>query len=147
MKNLFLLLTLFLLGCQGDKREPVNDEVPIEAKPDTITNRDHEPAETTNTSANERFRNVRVEPIGDNAFKVTGEGQIFEAAFGWVVEDGHDELEKGFEMTDRGAPEWGNFSFTVKAEKFRENSTLHLILFETSAKDGSRQHELPIKLY
>jgi len=62
------------------------------------------------------------------------------------VEDGHDELKKGFEMTDAGAPEWGNFIFTINVAKKRPNSTLHLIIFESSAKDGSRQHELPILL-
>jgi hypothetical protein len=49
-------------------------------------------------------------------------------------------------MTDAGAPEWGRFSFTVEAVKKRANSTLHIILFESSAKDGSRQYELPILL-
>ena len=29
----------------------------------------------------------------------------------------------------------------------RPNSTLTLILFETSAEDGSRQYELPLVLY
>jgi hypothetical protein len=50
-------------------------------------------------------------------------------------------------MTDAGAPAWGNFSFTVDAPKKNANSTLHLILFELSSKDGSRQYELPILLY
>jgi hypothetical protein len=63
------------------------------------------------------------------------------------VEDGHNELKKGFESTDAGAPAWGDFSFTVEAEKERPNSTLHLVLFATSAKDGSRGHELPVYLY
>jgi hypothetical protein len=49
-------------------------------------------------------------------------------------------------MTDAGAPEWGNFNFVIEVAKQRSNSTLHLILYETSAKDGSRQHLLPIKL-
>ena len=47
---------------------------------------------------------------------------------------------------DAGAPEWGKFNFILHAPKKRENSTLTLILFEISAKDGSRQHELPIAL-
>ncbi|MGZ5286873.1 MAG: Gmad2 immunoglobulin-like domain-containing protein, partial [Flavisolibacter sp.] len=79
--------------------------------------------------------------------RITGEGQIFEASFGWVIEDGHKELSEGFATTDAGAPAWGKFSFEVKAEKERQNSTLHLVLFETSMKDGSRQYELPIRLY
>jgi hypothetical protein len=49
-------------------------------------------------------------------------------------------------MTDAGAPEWGNFEFTIDVTKKRGNSTLTLILFESSAKDGSRQYELPIAL-
>jgi hypothetical protein len=63
------------------------------------------------------------------------------------VEDGHDELKKGFQMTDAGAPAWGNFTFNIEVKKKRPNSTLTLILFESSPKDGSRTHELPIPLY
>lgn len=96
--------------------------------------------------ANDRFRNVTVEQTAENTFRITGEGQIFEANFGWVIEDGHYELQKGHTMTDAGAPEWGAFDFTVKAPKKDPNTTLMLIIFESSAKDGSRQHELPIPL-
>ena len=95
---------------------------------------------------NERFREVTVTKINANQFQVTGIAQIFEASFSWVIEDGHNELQEGHEMTDAGAPEWGNFSFTVSVDKARENSTLMIILYETSAMDGSRQYELPIPL-
>ena len=98
------------------------------------------------TYSNKRFKDVSVERIGENKFRINGQGQIFEANFSWVVEDGHEDLEKGFQMTDAGAPEWGNFDFTIEAKKKRENSTLTLILFESSAMDGSRQYELPITL-
>ena len=84
---------------------------------------------------------------GQDTFVIRGQGQIFEANFNWVVEDGHNELKKGFEMTDAGAPEWGKFEFTITVQKQRQHSTLTLILFESSAKDGSRQYELPITLY
>jgi len=97
--------------------------------------------------SNKRFKDVVVKKIGEHKYQVKGKGQIFEASFGWVVEDGHQELKKGFEMTDAGAPAWGNFEFIVNVAKERANSTLHLVLFETSAKDGSRQYELPILLY
>ena len=50
-------------------------------------------------------------------------------------------------MTDAGAPEWGSFEFTIKVHKKRDHSTLTFVLFESSPKDGSRQHELPITLY
>ncbi|HEV7333022.1 MAG TPA: Gmad2 immunoglobulin-like domain-containing protein [Flavisolibacter sp.] len=96
--------------------------------------------------SNERFRNVNVEKVDDSTFRVSGQGQIFEARFGWIVEDGHYELASGFESTAAGAPAWGDFSFLVTAAKKRSNSIRHLVLFETSAKDGSRQHRLPIPL-
>jgi hypothetical protein len=50
------------------------------------------------------------------------------------IEDGHNELKTGFTTTDAGAPEWGNFDFTIDIEKKEESSTLTLILFEESAK-------------
>jgi hypothetical protein len=101
---------------------------------------------TTKIYQNKRFRNVKVEKTGEHNYRVTGEAQVFEAAFSWVVEDGHNELKQGHEQTDAGAPEWGKFSFEVSVSKRKPNSTLMLILFEASAKDGSRQYELPIAL-
>ena len=97
--------------------------------------------------SNARLEDVRVAQIGDHKFRIQGKGQIFEASFNWVVEDGHTELKYGFQMTDAGAPEWGNFDFILDVSKKRPNSALHLILFESSAKDGSRQYELPLYLY
>jgi hypothetical protein len=96
--------------------------------------------------SNKRFKDVTVQKVGKDKYRVKGKGQIFEASFSWVVEDGHNELKKGHETTDAGAPEWGNFDFVVEVAKQRSNSTLNLIIFETSAKDGSRQYLLPIKL-
>ena len=98
------------------------------------------------TYSNERFRDVTIQKIDSNRFVIQGKAQIFEANFGWVVEDGHHELKKGFEMTDAGAPAWGDFMFPLEVEKRRPNSRLTLILYESSAKDGSRQHELAIPL-
>jgi hypothetical protein len=99
------------------------------------------------TYANKRFKDVMVERIGKDSFLVYGQGQIFEANFNWVLEDGHDEIKKGFQTTDAGAPDWGKFKFIIHAPKKRINSMITLILFEISAMDGSRQHELPIVLY
>ncbi|WP_367643857.1 Gmad2 immunoglobulin-like domain-containing protein [Brevibacillus brevis] len=44
------------------------------------------------------------------------------------------------------APDWGDFTHTLKVKKAEPNSTLTLILFETSMKDGSRRMELIIPL-
>ncbi|MEX2597797.1 MAG: Gmad2 immunoglobulin-like domain-containing protein [Salibacteraceae bacterium] len=97
--------------------------------------------------SNTRFRDVTVERKDKNTFLVEGKAQLFEATYSWVIEDGHRELKEGFGTAEAGAPEWGTFRFRVEAEKKEPNTVLHLILFESSAKDGSRQHELMIPLY
>jgi hypothetical protein len=157
MKGRNLLLMMLLVGCNAGEQQSSKEN-----KTDTIRIHDTVFIEKTGGEtatekpstnilskiySNERFKEVTVEKTGEHKFLIKGKGQIFEAAFSWVIEDGHDELKKGFSMTDAGAPAWGNFSFTVDAPKKRANSTLHLILFESSPKDGSRQYELPVLLY
>lgn len=114
--------------------------------PDTTMYNDEHIQDTIDVFSGERFRNVRVKKTGDSTFEVSGQAQVFEAAFSWVIEDGHHELKQGHGMTDAGAPAWGNFTFEVTATKQEPNSVVHVILFEASAKDGSRQHELPVVL-
>lgn len=155
MKIIFFLSILLLWGCANkvttDQTGDTKDTVAVDN-----TRTDPTPADTVfndpggispKVYSNERFKEVTVEKTGENTFLIKGKGQIFEANFNWVIEDGHEELQKGYTMTDAGAPEWGNFSFTVTAPKKNPNSTLHLIIFESSPKDGSRQYELPILLY
>lgn len=150
MRWTILLSALLLFACNKKETEhttDVNDtlitipettKVAKTAKPENLLPKQY---------SNERFKEVTVEPIDENKFRIRGKGQIFEANFNWIIEDGHNELNKGFQMTDAGAPEWGNFDFTIEIQKKRENSKLTLVLFESSAKDGSRQHELPIVIY
>ena len=161
MKLMYALMAFALVACNqtAEQTQTAHQaDAPIVTQPaeqpqsdnlastDTATEAKTEPSESQKTYANERFKNVTVEETGADTYKIKGKGQIFEANFGWVVEDGHNELKKGFEMTDAGAPEWGNFEFTINVKKDRPNSTLTLILFESSAKDGSRVHQLPIPL-
>lgn len=158
MKLFFLLLAAAVVaGCSEvprDKEAGMRDDsaqqpgsLPAEM-PDTpdVAKLPAADSSRSKTYANQRFRAVTVQKTGEDKYTIKGEGQIFEAAFSWVVEDGHNELLSGHQMTDAGAPEWGKFSFTVEVKKARPNSTLTLILFESSAKDGSRQHQLPIVL-
>lgn len=145
MKWTLLVLILVVTSCKKQEAVEINDVKTV----DTLhVPKNETPSYTVIVKeySNERFREVTVEKVGDDKFRVRGQGQIFEASFSWIIEDGHNELKKGFQMTDAGAPEWGNFDFTIEASKERENSTLILILFEASAKDGSRQYELPIAL-
>lgn len=155
IQRILLLSILLLAGCTAEapqKRVAGNPDAPnlqdtiSESKP-ALKEAEKPMLPPEKVYSNARFKEVHVEKIGDHKFRIHGKGQIFEASFSWVVEDGHEELKKGFQMTDAGAPEWGNFDFTLDVSKNRPNSTLHLILFESSPKDGSRQFELPLYLY
>jgi hypothetical protein len=142
-----LLLSANFIACNTPS------DVPVE-RTDSVVYDKSTPSESKETDtvqlpkmySNERFKDVTVENLADDKYRVMGKAQVFEAALSWVVEDGHNELKQGYEMTNAGAPEWGEFDFTFQVKKVRDNSTLTLILFESSAKDGSRQHELPIPL-
>jgi hypothetical protein len=150
MKWTFFLSMMMFVGCndRGQSNTTTKKDT-LQSSPGSTAVTEDEKADTLQSKkySNERFRDVTVQKTAKEKFLVRGEGQIFEASFSWIVEDGHEELKKGFEMTDAGAPDWGKFEFTVDVSKKRGNSTLTLILFESSAKDGSRQHELPIPLY
>lgn len=148
MKRIILFSMIVLFSC-SKKKESIREPVEILKTSDTVQMPKAVQSDTAISTeyANKRFREVTVQKLDDDKFRVKGQGQIFESSFSWIVEDGHYELAKGFEMTDAGAPEWGKFDFTLDVTKKNTNSTLTLILFETSAKDGSRQHELPIPLH
>jgi hypothetical protein len=145
-----VLPLLLLMACNGNEPIKTPGEIDsLQPVPETVQVKKQTAPETPlpETYANKRFRDVTVERVGRDSFLIRGQGQIFEANFNWIVEDGHEELKRGFQMTDAGAPEWGKFEFGITAHKKRERSTLTLILFEISAMDGSRQYELPIPLY
>lgn len=147
--TILLSLIIFVACNHNDHKRTTTKVDTLETIPETLqVTKEAEPeALLPKTYANKRFKDVTVERIGQDTFLVRGQGQIFEANFNWIVEDGHEELMKGFQMTDAGAPEWGKFEFGIRVQKKRMNSTLTLILFESSPKDGSRQHELPITLF
>ena len=150
--RLTIIATLIILVSCNAHKEPgtnanadtLNITTPTTAEEQLPTSKDTLPP--FKTYANKRFKEVIAEKMGNDSFLIHGKAQIFEASFSWVLEDGHDELKKGFETTDAGAPEWGKFKFIVHAQKKRVNSTLLLVLFESSPMDGSRQHELLITL-
>jgi hypothetical protein len=160
MKPFFLFVLLAIAGCNNSNQHisdqakteiPNNDSTVLNEKPDSGDSKNLAKKKSEGASpkpySNERFQNVTVRDLGNNEFLINGQAQVFEASFTWIVEDGHEEILQGHNTTDAGAPAWGNFSFTITALKKRPNSTLHLVLFEASAKDGSRQHQLSIPLY
>lgn len=146
-----IFFILLFTGCDSGRNESavttVNHDTVTTIPGDAIPDEQQADTASLKQYSNQKFREVTVELAGTNKFKVEGKAQVVNGRFGWVIEDGHYELKSGFETTDTGASSWGDFSFTVEAEKERPNSTLHLILFETSGEDGRRSHELPVYLY
>lgn len=161
MKKVFFLPLMLTLACNDSSQEEIKrtvifdsisirPEIPlvdpfkvvdtVQPIVDTIT-------QDTTVYENDRFREVRVKRLDTDLFEISGEAQVFEGNFNWTLEDGHRVLKQGHEPTSAGAPEFGEFNFRLIAAKRDSNSTLHLILFESSAKNGKRQHELPIPLY
>ncbi len=100
-----------------------------------------------NPRSNEIFKEVVVKRVAEDSFKISGQARIHEANVRWELEDGHNELGNGFATATTAAPNWGNFSFVVAAPKDNENTSIHIILFEESMKDGKRKNSLPIYLY
>lgn len=144
MRSILLIVVLIVAGCKNS--ESKSESIKKDTLESTLDLNKEPVNSISKTYSNKRFKDVSVERLGENKFRVRGKAQIFEANFGWIVKDDHKELYKGFQMTDAGAPEWGSFDFIIDVVKKREDETLTLILFESSAKDGSRQYELPIVL-
>ncbi|GFN32844.1 Gmad2 immunoglobulin-like domain-containing protein [Paenibacillus xylaniclasticus] len=101
-----------------------------------------EPVIVAENSAFRVFEPAENSVVG-TTFTVRGEARVFEAAFSYSFEDGHNTLAEGHVMADMGAPEWGQFEFTVTFEKPTSPFGI-LTLYESSAKDGSPIHKLQI---
>jgi hypothetical protein len=95
------------------------------------------------TYQNSVFRKVKVnQPKVE--YVVTGKARVFEAVFGYEVEDGHNILAKGFAQASHGAPEWGNFKIviTIPKKDLPVNGAVMLILYEEDMSgEGNRIHE------
>lgn len=153
MKYLILLLPAFIIACsQGHPGEQhAGDTIDVETKKEL--NKTDSPATKTvamenqpEIYSNQRFRGVTVTKTDSGSFSIQGQAQVFEANFGWSVQAREKELMSGYVTSDAGAPAWGNFSFPLDIKKELRSSALTLILYESSARDGSRQHQLKIAL-
>lgn len=98
---------------------------------------------------NEAFRIFEPSPNSEvkNRFVVRGEARVFEASLSYTFEDGHNVLAEGHVMASEGAPGWGKFEIIVQFDKASSPYGV-LSLYELSAKDGSRIHELhlPVRI-
>jgi len=144
MKFFPVALVLILLSCAQQPENKAGKRVSI---PDQEAEAG-KPADKQNIPgpyANERFREVTVTANKDSFYTIKGKAQVFEAVFGWALLSGEKELLEGHEMTDAGAPEFGNFTFRINRTG-KPGGNLHLLLFESSPKDGTRQYILDIPL-
>ncbi|MFM1655355.1 Gmad2 immunoglobulin-like domain-containing protein [Brevibacillus sp. B_LB10_24] len=143
---------ILLQGCTGqsqtptDATEPTNP--PVAQEPGNNLNPQEQPTEPGSAKVyeNDVFKGVTVEKEQDDTYRVKGQAKVFEGVVNYSVEDGHNVLASGSAKASKGAPEWGDFAFTVTAKKAEPNTTLILFLSEKSAKDGSSQNGLPIVL-
>jgi hypothetical protein len=155
MKPIYLIFLLFIAGCienqaekntgtiQGERTDSVSAvfaDTAVEIIDSTLDAEHHE------IISNGRFRNISITKT-DTVFTITGQARVFEATIDWVIEDRQQVIKKGYVNAGKGAPEWGNFKLTIRLKKPSTNSSVKLILFETSANDGSRQYEVPLTLY
>src|SRR6476469_10152800 len=100
MRYLMIFCLCAMTACMKEGKAPAAKQI---EKP--VTNEPTIPQ--AKIYSNERFHEVAVKMLAAGKYQVTGKAQVFEAAFSWVVEDGHNELASGHEMTDAGAPAWG----------------------------------------
>ena len=146
LKHLLIFLVFTIFAC-NNKKSTDTEIITNTVTADTIqVEKPIEQSEVLKEYKNERFRKVTLEKLGNNKFRVKGQAQVFEATINWSVEDGHYVIIDGFTTATIGAPEWGDFDFTFEAKKAEQNSSMTLVLFEESAKDGSQLYTLPISL-
>ncbi|SDN66151.1 Gmad2 immunoglobulin-like domain-containing protein [Alkalicoccus daliensis] len=103
-------------------------------------------ADTEVMYENDSFRIHSAEAHG-HTIHIEGEARVFEATVSYVVVEDGSEIAEGFTTATAGGPEWGDFSLEIEVAASEEAARhLTVILFEESADDGSRTHELEIPI-
>lgn len=133
------------------------DNKDVDANNNNETNQNQNVEENDSETENENNDESKI-VIENDAFKVfepapnlkvsediivSGLARVFEGTVNYEFEDGHFIMDEGFATASEGAPGWGEFEFTVNIDGAIDGSA-SVILFEVSAKDGSRIHELII---
>lgn len=128
---------------ETETEEDTTDETETEVEENTTE--EEVESESTVVLENEAFRIFEPAPDSEvsNEFTVRGEARVFEAVVSYDFEDGHFILAEGTVMASEGAPNWGEFEITIQFDEL-SNDAGRVFLYEESAKDGSRQHELAI---
>ena len=85
MKRILFLLLILIASCNKKEKTADQKHEPVKII-DTVPLLKAVPSHTVlKNYSNERFRNVTVEKVNGNKFRVKGEAQIFEASFSWTV--------------------------------------------------------------
>lgn len=153
--SIMMLLMITLIGCTKSHNDHVTNNpgnTPVVTDnnntgnngPDLSPKPNPEPDKPAVVASNDAFRVYGPAPDSEvgRSFTVKGQARVFEAQFSYSFEDGHNVLAEGHVMADKGAPEWGNFEFTVKLDKAPTSPVGTLTIYESSAKDGTPVHEL-----
>lgn len=75
---------------------------------------------------------------------LSGVARVFEATVNYALETkSGNVLEKGVTTASIGGPKWGKFDFEVCRIP---NKAHYIVIFTTSARDGTRQNEIKLKL-
>lgn len=147
MKFASFLLLVFFIACNNADDKNGNDTASVKIDSNNPVFDPHPHShDTVELYHNETFKDVLVKKTGETIYQVSGKARVFEAVYHYLVKDGNEIVADGHGTTDAGAPEFGNFNFSVDVKKKTATEALYLVLFEVSAKDGSRTHELPIPL-
>ncbi len=92
MKLVASFILMFLLACNDNEpssdstssstsKETSKDSVVKEQKKEPVDEPNKQPPTVTKKYFNQRFRDVTVEKVSDDKYRIRGEGQIFEANF------------------------------------------------------------------
>lgn len=77
---------------------------------------------------------------------VRGMASVFEATVQYSFEDGHFIIDSGFTTASEGGPGWGEFEIIIDLTGV-ETGDYRVVLYESSAQDGSILHELIIPVH
>lgn len=81
-----------------------------------------------------------------NEIIVRGLARVFEGTIQYQFRDNHSILDEGYTTTSEGTEEWNEFEIIIKVDKSAHRSA-RIILYEESAKDGSKINELTIPVH
>jgi len=132
--TIVLLISLgFAVGCSRVGPEPGKTEPEGENETPKIV------------IENEAFRIFEPAPNTEVKDKIIVKGlaRVWEATVQYEFEDGHFILAEGFVTASEGAPGWGEFAIEIGLDDAVSGSA-RVVLYEESAKDGSRLNELII---